>query len=175
MAKYYYLISSLPMLSLENEPAISYQDFLSRCREQLSDSDFKELEKAVFSKTDGARHPLMRRWEHYINDVNSILKDERSRKLGWETEGFSNVNNPALRDRIHRASFSMNPLEGEKEILAIYFDFLDSCGSSDPFDVEALMIYALKIQIIERMNVFDMEKGRREFRRLFSSIQKQFE
>ena len=69
----------------------------------------------------------------------------------------------------------MNPLEGEKEILAIYFDFLDSCGSSDPFDVEALMIYALKIQIIERMNAFDMEKGRREFRRLFSSIQKQFE
>ena len=108
MAKYYYLISSLPMLSLENEPAISYQDFLARCREQLSDSDFKELEKAVFSKTDGARHPLMRRWEHYINDVNSILKDERSRKLGWETEGFSNVDNPALRDRIHRASFSMN-------------------------------------------------------------------
>ena len=44
MAKYYYLISSLPMLSLENEPAISYQDFLARCREQLSDSDFKEIE-----------------------------------------------------------------------------------------------------------------------------------
>ena len=175
MAKYYYLISSLPMLSLDSDAPISYDEFIALCKEHLSRSDYKELEKAVFKSSKGAKHPLMKRWERYISDVSSILKDERSNRLGWRVDSPGDINNPLLKDRIHRAVFSMNPLEGEREILAIYFDFLNSNTSSDPFDVEALMIYALKIQILERMNSFDRNKGRSEFRRLFSNIQKQFD
>ena len=37
------------------------------------------------------------------------------------------------------------------------------------------MVYALKIQIIERMDSFDTQKGRDEFKRLFGNIQKQFD
>ena len=175
MAKYYYLISSLPMLSMDTKPSISYQEFLSLCKEQLSSSDYNELTKAVFSSTEKAHHPLMKRWERYIDDVLSILKEERGRKLGWHQDVKSSVNNPALRERIHRACYSMNPLEGEKELLSIYFDFLNTSATSDPFDIEVLMVYALKIQIIERMDSFDTQKGREEFKRLFGNIQKQFD
>ena len=33
------------------------------------------------------------------------------------------------------------------------------------------MIYALKLQILERMNAFDEEKGRAEFDRLYEAIE----
>ena len=36
------------------------------------------------------------------------------------------------------------------------------------------MIYALKMQIIERVRAFSQEKGRAEFRTLYGRIQEQF-
>ena len=176
MANYSYLIASLPMLSLDATLPISYQAFLSKCRDILSKGDYAELERATFTPSEGARNTLMRKWEGYIDEVSHLVKQERTKRLGWQSgESPVIINNPVLQDRIHRATFSMNPLEGEKEILAIYFDFLDSNTPSDVFSLEALMIYALKIQIIERLNAFSVEKGRNEFRTLFGRIQEQFD
>ena len=64
-----------------------------------------------------------------------------------------------------------DPLEGEKAVLSLYFDFLTSRENGSPFSSEALMIYALKLQILERMNAFDEEKGRAEFDRLYEAIE----
>ena len=177
MAKYYYLISSLPMIKVGEPLPFSYEEFLAICKSEMSSSDYKELEKATFTSDDSAKSSLMKMWQQYLDKVGLILKDERAKNLKWNdakilTEMSSD---PVLKDRIHRAVTVMNPLEGEKEILNIYFDFLTSNSSLDPFSIENLMIYALKIQIIERMNAFSKEKGNNEFRRLFSRIQDQFE
>ena len=84
------------------------------------------------------------------------------------------VADQALKQRIHEAVFNKNPLDGEMEILALYFDFLDENTPFDGFSLEALMIYALKMQIIERVRAFSQEKGRAEFRTLYGRIQEQF-
>ena len=64
-----------------------------------------------------------------------------------------------------------DPLEGEKAMLSLYFDFLTSRESGSPFSSAALMIYALKLQILERANAFDEAKGREEFDKLYSVIE----
>ena len=66
-----------------------------------------------------------------------------------------------------------NPLEAEKEILALYFDFLDKHQVASPFSTEALMIYGLKLQIKEKAKGFKRDKGKAEFDRLFANIQKE--
>ena len=86
MANYYYLVSSLPMLSLDQDLPMSYFSFLSMCKSSMSPSDFEEISKAKLSPEKGAKNHLMRKWEDYLTSVSSTLKEERSRKLGWAIE-----------------------------------------------------------------------------------------
>lgn len=174
MANYYYLVSSLPMLSLDQDLPMPYSSFLSMCKSSMSQSDYEEISKAKLSPEKGAKNHLMRKWEDYLTSVSSTLKEERSRKLGWEFEKGEYVADQTLKQRIHEAVFNKNPLDGEMEILALYFDFLDENTPFDGFSLEALMIYALKMQIIERVRAFSQEKGRAEFRTLYGRIQEQF-
>ena len=163
------------MLKVNEDLPISYASFLEKCRENMTKNDYSDVLKATFSSEGEAKNPLMKKWQDYYRFVNGELKEERLKKLGWSEEIKAEIKkDPVLSERLKRAVNSMNPLEGEKEMLNIYFDFLSSNESLDPFDTDYLMIYALKIQIIERLNSFDSEKGRKEFSRLFKNIQDQF-
>lgn len=175
MAEHYYLISSLPMLSLDKGLPFSYAEFMDICRDHLGKAEYAELESAVLEASGDPRSPLMRKWKAYLGKVASVLKAQRAKKLGWNGGDVVALgNDPVLSERIQRAVDVMNPLEGEKEILAVYFDFLQSNSSLSPFSMDNLLLYALKLQILERLGSFDQEKGRKEFRRLFSDLQKDF-
>ncbi len=175
MAEHYYLISSLPMLSLDKGLPFSYAEFMKICKDHLSKAEYAELESAVLEASGDPKSPLMKKWKAYLEKVGSALKVQRMKKLGWNGGDVMQVgNDPALFERIQRAVEIMNPLDGEKEILAIYFDFLQSNSSLSPFSMDNLLLYALKLQILERLGSFDQEKGRVEFRRLFSDLQKDF-
>lgn len=177
MAEYYYLASTLPMLNMDAEAPMSYSEFMDKCRSQMSKKDFKELESAVFSSVADPKSPLMRRWKAYISKVNSYLAEERAKKLGWNDDGAYSVpeeKDRVLAERISRAVRTMDPLEGEKELLSIYFDFLRANITYDPFSRDSLMIYALQLQILERKSSFSQQKGKSEFERLFKELQKEF-
>lgn len=177
MAEYYYLSSTLPMLDVDAEAPMSYEEFMDKCKAQMSKRDYKELETAVFTATGDPKSSLMKKWQAYISHVDSYLAEERARKLGWNDDGAYSVQgtkDEVLAERISRAVRTMNPLEGEEELLRIYFDFLKSNQTYDPFSRDSLMIYALQLQIIERKASFRMEKGKAEFSRLFSDLQKEF-
>lgn len=175
MAEHYYLISSLPMLSLDKGLPFSYAEFMKICKDHLSKAEYAELESAVLESSGDPKSPLMKKWKAYLEKVGDALKAQRTKKLGWNGGDIVQAgNDPVLFERIQRAVEIMNPLEGEKEILAIYFDFLQSNSSLSPFSMDNLLLYALKLQILERLCSFDQEKGRAEFRRLFSDLQKDF-
>ena len=43
MAKYYYFISSLPMLKMEEDPPFSYQEFLEKAKGLMKGKDYAEI------------------------------------------------------------------------------------------------------------------------------------
>ena len=51
----------------------------------------------------------------------------------------------------------------EQMIERIRWNFLDSLESGNFFDLNFLVIYFLKIQILERLQSFDKEKGKKVF------------
>ena len=108
MANYYYLVSSLPMLSLDQDLPMPYSSFLSMCKSSMSPSDFEEISRAKLSPEKGAKNHLMRKWEDYLTSVSSTLKEERSRKLGWAFEKGEYVADQTLKQRIHEAVFNKN-------------------------------------------------------------------
>ena len=166
MASYYYLISSLPSLTPDS-PAIEYDEFLTLCRTAVSENVYKELESLSLSDVnsfEGCR--LVREFGKFYSSLMKELayrrNNELEREYGVDSEIVQLVKN---------AIEASDPLKAEEILLKAQFDFTDSLCSMHYFDDYVLFGYALKIRLLERKLVFDKEKGKKEFSRLFEHIQ----
>jgi len=59
-----------------------------------------------------------------------------------------------------------NPLDKEIKLMRTRWEFLDNLSVGRYFDLGALIIYYLKLQILERKDSFNKEKGREVFDQL---------
>lgn len=172
MAEYYYFAATLPMLTIGRPVPISYAEFMERAKEHLTKKDYQDLEKAVFSAVSGeASNSLVREWQAYTSQISRVMAKERADKLGFTGYEGDSEADKLLRDKVKDIVDNKDPLEGEKALLAMYFDFLSSREGGSPFSSKALMIYALKLQIMERDQAFTEEKGRAEFDSLYKAIE----
>ena len=171
MAEYYYFASTLPMLVMGRETPISYEDFMTAAERQLSKRDYQSLRSLSFQSSEAPSTRIAKEWKEYRDRIESLIVSERASLLGFEGYGEGESADKALRDRIHSIVTELDPLEAEKAVLSLYFDFLSSREGGSPFSTEALMIYALKLQLMERAAAFSEEKGQAEFDRLYKAIE----
>ncbi len=171
MAEYYYFAASLPMLRMDREAPLSYDDFMHLASEHLSKRDYSDIQHAVLSGLEGdVSLPVVREWQEYALKLSRAINHARSERLGFSGYGKGS-GEKELDEKARDIVMMDDPLEGERAVLSLYFDFLTSRESGSPFSSAALMIYALKLQILERSRAFDAEKGRRAFDRLYGSIE----
>lgn len=169
MSEYYYFAASLPMLRMDRNAPMSYASFMAQAEEHLSAKDYRDLKLAVFSPAEEkASLPVVRDWQNFTLRLQRAVNKARAERLGFS--GWSASNDKEM-DEKAREIVSMNPLEGERAMLSLSFDFLSSRESGSPFSSSQLMIYALKLQILERSSAFDKDKGRAEFDKLYSDIE----
>lgn len=169
MASYYYLISSLPMLSSSGNMPISYEEFLRLCRSHLSEHKFSLLKNLTLSSSDGA---LVSEWHEFYGILEKELAYQRNVRLGNSAEP------PYGRDEmltraVASAMNEKNPLEAEKMLLSLEFEKLDALIGTHYFDDEALMGYALKLKLLERKTSFDKAEGRAELDRIVGGLEQQ--
>ena len=176
MAEYYYFVSSLPSVWMDKEAPITYSEFLQEAKRQISKSDYNDLLKATFSydSEEKGKNKIVKDWGDFIFKLNEMLTEARAKKLGLSDSRYSSKaeRDRDLEEKVKDIIEEPNALKAERMILSLYFDFLDHHSLSSPFSSDALMIYGLKLQIKEKANSFDAKKGREEFDRLFSDINK---
>jgi hypothetical protein len=63
-----------------------------------------------------------------------------------------------------------DPLEGELSIEREKWSFLERLETGHFFDLEALVAYALKLQILERRALFEAERGETSYKTAYSEI-----
>ena len=167
MASYYYLIASLPDLRADGDMPITYDEFLSCCQSNVSDSDYELLKDLTLSSTEG---PLIEEWAKFYGMLNKELNYQRSMNLGksyssaYDKDGF-------ITQVVNSALSAKNPLEAEKILLEYEFENLDSLVGLHMFDDYVLFGYAIKLKLLERLNCFEQTKGKAEFQSLFDGIQ----
>ena len=169
MATYYYLISSLPALRADQDPPISYDEFLGMCKTAVPSSVYSALEDLSLSSDKG---PLAKEWSVFYKSFKAELDYQRSIKIGRPRPI------PESRDAeagavISAAIGAENPLEAEKLLMSLEFKKLDEMTSLHYFDDYVLMGYALKLKLLERRRTFKFEDGKEEFTQLFTNIQEQ--
>jgi hypothetical protein len=161
---YYYLTASLPMLEFGMKTPFSYEGFLSFCGEQLSPDDVKAVERASISGFEDEKEPYLalREWKKYNIAVRNELVRIRARKktkgpsqyirgesyLGTDDVGF-----------LQWISSQDSPLEAEFSLDKARWQKLEELEKGHYFDIDYLITYCLRLQILERWDRIRSNKG----------------
>lgn len=155
MDKYYYFVSQLPFLTFGQESYIDKERFLDEAKKWLADKDFLMISGVSlndFYPRDGDSEVLAK-----YKDFEMTLREEVASFRRNESRAGT--------------SFNLNlnegtPLEIERTLLRLRWEFIESLEEGHFFDLEILILHFLKMQVLERLLTFDREKGTAVFDKL---------
>lgn len=164
---YYYLVASLPSLSFEKPAFFSYEEFLENCRRLVQAEDFNILTKAVLSWDEiPSPHSALEKLARF----NRALKNEivllRAKKLKKDPLGYVGADQYLEGQSIsviNQAVNEQDPLKAEKILDRHRWNYYEQISQNHYFDIEVLIVYGLKLQILERHRIFASEKGWENF------------
>ena len=137
MASYYYLLSSLPMLTASAPPPLAYAAFLEMCRSSVSPATYSALEELTVDSDRGA---LLKPWSRFYQRLREELRYQRMTRLGKPCQPPEDRDAAAA---VQAAMAAENPLLGEQQLLELEFRQIDALIGFHVFDDVALFGYAL--------------------------------
>ena len=121
----------------------------------LSKEDFMILSRTDINNflQDPKDTPLLSRWKDFEYATRLQLAFYRRAKKQNTEYGMRKDLSSIIQE-------SRNPLEIETRLLRVKWDFLEEQEIGHFFDLDFLIIYYLKLQILERIASFNKEKGK---------------
>ena len=174
MGNYYYTVSSLPYLDFDAEPVITMHEFIDICHSTLTKNDFETIESVSLSELEGMESsvPIVDRWISWESSLRNELVKLRGVSLGIESDRYlkdAEINTEA--PGIARSAFKMeSPLAAEEAINKARWDFLNEIDVGHYFDLEKIIVYSLRLKILERKKMFTIENGDKNFQIIYENI-----
>ncbi|MCQ9207063.1 MAG: DUF2764 domain-containing protein [Omnitrophica bacterium] len=157
---YYYLVASLTYLRFEDAPPLTGAEFLEECAKWLTASDLKKLSTVELNEL--AANPedpaMIKEWKAF----NRSLREGLAAARQAQKESLHEKYPAELKDIFNEP----NPLRMERKFEEKRWNFLEEKETGHHFDLEVLMAYFLKLQIMKRLTAFDAEKGKIVFENL---------
>jgi hypothetical protein len=179
MAEYYYLISSLPMLSFDEKSLLSIEKFNAACAEQIGVNELGILKKLSLIPTAEEVFPAntaAERWRQWEICLRNRIASHRAPQgkdvheyLQYEEGCFCEI------DAGIQEAFSLkNPLEREKYFDHMRWRALDDFEVGHHFDFDKLCVYKLKLLILEKWNERQVEQGETNLDMMLEQIDNDF-
>jgi len=179
MSQYYFVAASLPILLPEEKPTISINSFLETAQLHLTKKDFEQLllsttEMPISTEQLKGLSKTYWLWEKSLK--NELVKLRASR-LGLSPEVYLvDEENVYGTHRIATEAFKIDsPLEAELYLISERLNYLDSLLVGHYFDITFLIIYYLKLQVLERASYFDSEIGFENYKKIYKNILESYE
>lgn len=178
MTEYYYFTSSLPSLAMGSPPPLAFGRFAEDFPRFLTPGDAETLTAASLEYPAADPAPAARgsaalsAWYEWDCALRNELARLRGQELErdaepWIREGFPHPDAVAAA----RAAFAApSPLEGEMALGRARWDAIDRLRGTHYFDREALVVYSLQLQLLERLAAFDAAAGTGEYRKTYDAV-----
>ncbi len=174
----YYLTASLPTLEFGIKPPISSQEFLADCQRLLSEADAKVIKQALEDQEDQAKNPTLKAWKEFTHRLRNELvwfrATEQNKDPALFLRGERQETDPTIFDALTVAAKAPDPLSAEKILDLLSWHKLDELGMQHYFDVDQLIIYGLKLKILERYATIASPKGHEIFGELKAAAAEQY-
>jgi hypothetical protein len=162
------------LLSYDSERAPSAEQFLDTCRPLVSPQHYSLLESASATdlELDGPGCSTLDLWRSWEISLRNELVRLRAKNRGREPRIHGlDSSGPVEPRAIAREAFSQeSPLEAEDTLNRARWRYLDELESGHYFDIDKILIYVLRLQILQRKALFDDQKGRDMFDTVYSEI-----
>ncbi len=164
MREYYYFIASLPMLEFAMKIPFFYGDFLIRCREQLNSADMgiiERVKKGPFEDTEDPS-PTFKQWKMFDRTLrNEITRYRAIRKTKDPVQYIRGENylDPFVSGFAHWAVNQDSLIEAELYLDRLRWERIEELEKGHYFDIDYLVAYALKLQILERWQRINSSDG----------------
>lgn len=156
MANFYpFLISSLPTLHFAADSGISREEFLSRCRDSIPTNDYSVIDSLINAQSACAwpKIEILRKWCSFETMLRNEIVKLRATRRKIDPAKYLRSDGAPEQHVAHLvlASFrAASPLEGELALDQALWQYLDTLSAGHFFDLEVLVVYALKLQILWR-------------------------
>ena len=178
MSQYYFLTASLPFLLPDSPVILDSAAFLATCESNMEAEDFRLLSGCRLDPAEGGEgHPLLRKWRDWEISLRNELVRLRAQNLKADAEAWLREGGGAagLTDAVREAAGMASPLEAELRLDRLRWSFLDELESGHIFDLERLMVYFLKLQLLERHLCFSADRGGASYRDIYQSVVSQIQ
>jgi hypothetical protein len=155
-AYYTYLISSLPMLNFSARAPFSLEDFLIKCKNLIPENEFEILrrvcqENNYFLNIQGAAS--LGQWANFEITLRNELARARAARAKIDPLKFLRFPDVPQAEISHLAMVayrSASILEAENILDQARWNFLEALSFGHYFDFDYLLVYGLKLKILER-------------------------
>ena len=194
MDNYAYIIASLPVLNQEDHPEhFVAEEILAEIREQLSARDNSVLDLLLegydperlgaefYRRALAHGNRFIREWFRFDLDLRNatvaFLNDSLGRPEGQdlvlltEREAEEFPEEEAVQQVLNRADL----LQRERGLDDLRWQKVDELTAMDVFDLELILGFVAKLQIIDRWLKLDPESGRELFRKLVEDIRSTYD
>jgi len=160
---YYYFAASLPMVTWGGKLPMTAEEFLEAAGRLLVDGDRALVERLLAGDdtiaTDNAATRAWITFERNLRNEVAVLRAKRAHKDANKHVRGAKENDPWLRGVVEEVSKMDDLLEGQRLIDRARWQFLDELVSGHAFDLETVLCYGLKLQILQRHHNYQTEKG----------------
>lgn len=157
MSGYYtYLIASLPMLQFAGKPPFSFSDFLGLCRGLISEEEIgllSQVEKIEGLVYKGKGAPTLKRRQEFEVALRNELIKIRAARRHLDADKYLRGDifiEPHISRLAISAQRSTSIIEAEKILDQGRWNMLEESSCGHYFDFDYLIVYALKLLILER-------------------------
>ncbi|MDR1931252.1 MAG: hypothetical protein LBQ57_00375 [Spirochaetales bacterium] len=174
MGGYFYTVAALPYLTFDSASTIPEDDFLFLCQNSVSAGDWNILKEARFHSPPGLKtgNATLDGWTAGEQSLRAELAKLRAAKKGLETESYNRYGaySQSILDAARKAFNEESPLEAEAVILRALWSLLDELETGHLFDVDKLITYYLRMQIVKLKNKRNKTDGEKNFSILYETI-----
>lgn len=161
----YFLISSLPTLSLDHAPQITAERFLESCRTYLGDA---EADAAEALMTGGpSAHPFAAAWRGRDALLRNAVAKARARAAGTEASRWLRDTGGAWDAQAERVAEEAlqqpDPMRRERALDRARWAMAEELQGLDPMGADVVLAYAVKLSLALRWAALDAGLGLEAF------------
>ena len=177
MSTFYYLISSLPSISLWEMPEINTDRLFDICDEWLSVKEMEVLKQVELSPNENIRKhiPTLVKWYNWETCLRNRLARHRSGKIDIDYTPYLREEHDYYSEieRIAQEAIAADtPLEKEKFLDEQRWSYLTNLEAGHIFNFDLVCIYKLKLMLCEKWLARDTERGKQNFDKALNELYK---
>jgi len=171
--RYYSPISALPYLTYDGEAAPEIDEFLDACRTTLKPEDWDLVSSIELGSDEhDSDNPTYAAWLKWERSLRSELARLRAQKRSVDSAPFVKeaAHSQVVLDTARSAFAETAPEHAEEILLRAMWRCLDDLEVGHHFDVDKLIVYFLKLRILDLKRRRNKEDGLRMFSAQYEAI-----